>query len=123
MLDENNHLVKKFRMAHDRFRDDNIVDLKIVMKVSRATSGRENHLMPSNEIAVIMVGDDDPKCEDRDIVVSSKSEGLKRITMLHPLMMALQYPLLFPCGEDGFHKELKSNVTLDSCKKNVKRSR
>ena len=117
MLDENNHLVKKFRMAHDRFRDDNIVDLKIVMKVSRATSGRENHLMPSNEIAVIMVGDDDLKCEDRDIVVSSKSDGLKRITTLHPLMMALQYPLLFPRGEDGFHKELKYIVTPDSRKK------
>lgn len=54
-----------------------------------------------------MVDDDDPKCEDRDIVVSSKSEGLKRITTLHPLMMTLQYHVLFPHGEDGFHKKIK----------------
>ncbi|XP_074370042.1 uncharacterized protein LOC141711481 [Apium graveolens] len=60
-----------------------------------------------DEIAVLMIGDDDPKCEDRDIVVSSKTDGLKRITTLHPLMMALQYPILFPNGEDGFHKKIK----------------
>lgn len=107
MLEENNHLVKTFRMARDLFKNDNVVDMKIVMKVSRSTSGRENHITPSDEIAVLMIGDDDPNCEDRDIIVSSKTDGLKRITALHPLMMALQYPVLFPHGEDGFHKKLK----------------
>lgn len=117
MLEENNHLIQTFRMAIDRFKNENVVDLKIVMKVSRSTSGRENHIMPSNEIAVLMVGDDDPKCEDRDIVVSSKTEGLKRITTLHPLMMSLQYPILFPHGEDGFHKDLKYHKTSAERKK------
>lgn len=106
MLEEYNPLVQKFRMARDRFKNENIVDLKIVMKVSRATSGHENHVMPSNEVVALIIGQDDPKCEDRDIIVSSKMEGLKRITSLHPLMMSLQYPLLFPRGGDGFHKQL-----------------
>lgn len=117
MLEENNHLVQKFRMARDRFKNDNVIDLKIIMKILRSTSGRENHIMPSDEIAVIMVGDDDPKCEDRDIVVSSKTDGLQRITTLHPLMMALQYPILFPHGEDGFRKGLKYCVSSNDRKK------
>lgn len=117
MLEENNHLVKTFRMARDRFKNDNVVDMKIVMKVSRSTSGRENHITHSNEIAVLMIGDDDPKCEDRDIVVSSKTDGLKRITTLHPLMMALQYNVLFPHGEDGFHKKLKYQKLPGNTKK------
>ena len=106
MLEENNHLVQTFRMARDRFKNNEVVDLNIVMKVSRSTSGRENHITPSDEIAVLMVGDDDPKCEDRDIVVEKKIGGLKRISSLHPLMMSLQYPVLFPHGEDGFHKKI-----------------
>jgi hypothetical protein len=34
--------------------------------------------------------------------VDSKEGGLQRINELHPSYMALQYPLLFPYGEDGF---------------------
>nr|GEU39883.1 uncharacterized mitochondrial protein AtMg00810-like [Tanacetum cinerariifolium] len=37
----------------------------------------------------------------RDIVVDNKDEGPERISELHPSYMALQYPLLFPYGEDG----------------------
>ncbi|GJZ79550.1 helicase [Tanacetum coccineum] len=36
----------------------------------------------------------------RDIMVDNKDEGPKRISELHPSYMALQYPLLFPYGED-----------------------
>ncbi|GKF37059.1 hypothetical protein Tco_0113817 [Tanacetum coccineum] len=41
----------------------------------------------------------------KDIVVDSKDGGLKRILELHPSYMALQYPLLFLYGEDGFHEK------------------
>ena len=32
MLEENNHLVQTFRMARDRFKNENVVDMKIIMK-------------------------------------------------------------------------------------------
>ncbi|GJW05986.1 hypothetical protein Tco_1568409 [Tanacetum coccineum] len=35
-----------------------------------------------------------------------KDGGLKRISELHLSYMALQYPLLFPYGEDGFHEKI-----------------
>ncbi|GKB88151.1 ATP-dependent DNA helicase PIF1 [Tanacetum coccineum] len=41
-----------------------------------------------------------------DIVVDSKDGGLKRILELYPSYMALQYPLLFPYGEEGFHEKI-----------------
>jgi hypothetical protein len=34
--------------------------------------------------------------------VDSKEGGLQRINELHTSYIALQYPLLFPYGEDGF---------------------
>lgn len=120
MLEEHNHLVQKFRMARDHFKNENVVDMKIIMKVSRSTSGRENHITPSDEVAILMVGDSDPSCEDCDIVVSSKTSGLQQISTLHPLMMSLQYPLLFPRGEDGFHKQLYYQRTPGDQKKKRK---
>lgn len=43
---------------------------------------------------------------ERDIIVHENVGGLKKISEIHPSYMALQYPLLFPYGEDGFHTNI-----------------
>ncbi|WOH12558.1 hypothetical protein DCAR_0832063 [Daucus carota subsp. sativus] len=114
MLDETNELVKEFRIARDRFKDSPFVDLKIILKVCRSESGRENHVGPSNEVAAIMVGDVEDPGPTRDIIVENKVGGLQRVTNIHPKLMSLQYPLLFPRGEDGFHKDINYVKTAES---------
>ena len=111
MLDEKNELVKKFRSARDSFENNEVVELDIFLKVSRATDGRENRVGPSNEVAGILVGDQEETDESRDVIVEDIKTGLQRITNIHPKLMALQYPLLFPAGEDGFHLGLKYEST------------
>uniref|UniRef100_A0A0D3AV48 Uncharacterized protein n=1 Tax=Brassica oleracea var. oleracea TaxID=109376 RepID=A0A0D3AV48_BRAOL len=37
-----------------------------------------------------------------DIILEKNSGKLKRINELHPCYLPLQYPLIFPYGEDGF---------------------
>ncbi|KAK1354310.1 hypothetical protein POM88_047566 [Heracleum sosnowskyi] len=106
MLDEKNELVKEFRTQRDRFKDGEVTDLEITLKVSRAEDGRENHVGPLDEIAGIMVGDLDDNCGFCDIVIHSYEDGLQRISDIHPKLMSLQYPLLFPHGDDGFHVHL-----------------
>lgn len=106
MLNETNELVKEFRSARDRFEAGQVKDLEIVLKVSRSESGRENHVGPSDEVAGIMVGDMDETDGSRDVIIDSKIKGLERISDIHPKLMALQYPLLFPHGDDGFHKNI-----------------
>ncbi|KAK1390836.1 hypothetical protein POM88_019014 [Heracleum sosnowskyi] len=110
MLDEKNELVKEFRTQRDRFKDGEVTDLEITLKVSRAADGRENHVGPSDEIAGIMVGDLDDNCGFRDIVIHSYEDGLQRISDIHPKLMSLQYPLLFPHGDDGFHVHLSYGI-------------
>lgn len=107
MLDETNELVHKFRQQRDRFESGEIVDLEVTLKVFRAENGRENHVGPSNEVAGIIVGDTEDTCGFRDIVIDDKIKGLVRASYVHPKLMALQYPLLFPRGEDGFHPRIK----------------
>lgn len=106
MLDDSNKLVKFFRKAGERFNEENVVDLKIILKSSRSESGRENHNFPSNEVGGLIVTNNNYTCGQRDIVIETTSGKLKRISEVHPKMMALQYPLLFPYGEDGYHDEI-----------------
>ena len=46
---------------------------------------------------------DDEPSGHRDIVIKKHDNVLQRIKELHPGYDALQYPLLFPAGEDGYH--------------------
>ncbi|KAK1362985.1 hypothetical protein POM88_038546 [Heracleum sosnowskyi] len=59
-----------------------------IYNICRSESGRE----------------DNEEC--RDVIVKAKVDGLQRVTSIHPKLMAFQYPLLFPTGEDGFHEKL-----------------
>ncbi|XP_074359741.1 uncharacterized protein LOC141699820 [Apium graveolens] len=117
MLDETNQLVGEFRQQRDLYESDEIVELQITLKVIRSESGRECHISSTDEVAGIMVGDTEETCGDRDIVVNEKGKVLVRVSYVHPKLMALQYPLLFPRGEDEFHPKIKFEKTADSsCK-------
>ncbi|XP_074336273.1 uncharacterized protein LOC141673427 [Apium graveolens] len=117
MLDETNQLFGELRQQRDLYESDEIVELQITLKVIRFESGRECHISSTDEVAGIMVGDTEETCDDRDIVVNEKGKGLVRVSYVHPKLMALQYLLLFPCGEDGFHPKIKFQKTADSsCK-------
>ncbi|KAH7653509.1 DNA helicase protein [Dioscorea alata] len=103
MLDEYNEIVKVFRSArevHMQFRELP-VRIKLIANRNKKDHNYSAPLVP--EIAALIVGDIGNNDQGRDIIVEHKQEGLKRISDLHPLFMPLQYPLLFPYGEDCFH--------------------
>uniref|UniRef100_K3ZNT6 ATP-dependent DNA helicase n=1 Tax=Setaria italica TaxID=4555 RepID=K3ZNT6_SETIT len=56
----------------------------------------------TSEIAGLVVGDFSLENYKRDIIVDSIPCSLQHISCLHPAYMALQYPLLFPYGEQDF---------------------
>ncbi|XP_074352297.1 uncharacterized protein LOC141691457 [Apium graveolens] len=104
MLDKNNELVKAFRMAQNRFENEDLDEFKLVLISSQSSSGRPNHITPSDEVVAFIVSDDTDTGGFRDTVVNFKQEGLKRIYETNPHFMQLQYPLLFPWGTEGYHK-------------------
>ncbi|XP_074322096.1 uncharacterized protein LOC141659208 [Apium graveolens] len=117
MLNDTNELVGEFRKQRDRYESDKIVDLEITLKVIRSESGRKTHFSSTDEVAGIMVGDTEETCGERDIVVDDKIKGLVRVSYVHPKLMALQYPILFPWGEDGYHTKIKFQKSADSSSK------
>jgi len=110
MLDKTNNLVKIFRTIRDRYQQDEIPSMKLRLIEQRNTDSNQYNLPTSNDIAALIVGDIGEHEQGRDIIIQDRTDSLQRITKLHPCYMALQYPLLFPYGEDGYTINLKYNI-------------
>lgn len=72
----------------------------------RSKDARMYNLPSISEVAVIIIGNLDNSCGERDILVDSKSGKLQCINDLNSTYLQLQYPLLFPYGEDGYIEEI-----------------
>ncbi|KAH9602305.1 hypothetical protein KSS87_012983 [Heliosperma pusillum] len=106
MVDENNVLAQTFRMARDRLCADIDCDVSIRLISRRDTDGRTYNRPTASEVAGLIEEDIGPNMEKRDIIVQKENGRLQRISKLHPLYTPLQYPLLFPFGEDGYRLDI-----------------
>ncbi|XP_021985604.1 uncharacterized protein LOC110881748 [Helianthus annuus] len=113
VLDSDNVLVKVYRMVRDCFHDDPQLTLKVRLIGKRDKDGRMYNLPTCGEVAALIVGDVENAIENRDIVVETKSGTLQRISELHPSYLALQYPILFPYGDDGYRVDILHRGVID----------
>lgn len=102
MMDENNWLAKEFRKARDRFKSGTCEDFTIRL-IGQKNKGRQFDLPTAEETAGLIIGNLEETSGERDIIIEYKSSHLQRISSLHPHYMALQYPIFFPYGEEGFY--------------------
>ncbi|KAL1333322.1 uncharacterized protein [Arachis hypogaea] len=121
MLDENNALAKSFRMAKERFAGSNTEHVRLKLLSSREKDGRIYNLPDVSEVAALVVGDIDSLSSTRDIILERQDGRLKRINEIHVAYLGLQYPLLFPYGEDGYRIDIQHKI-IGSLKPN-KRSK
>lgn len=106
MLNEHSAVAQAFRMARDWCEENNSnsCELRLLGQITNATQYNRPNV---SEVAVLVTNDFGDNSDPRDIVVSTKNGALRRISELHQLYMALQYPILFPYGEVGFHESIK----------------
>ncbi|XVF76996.1 hypothetical protein PTKIN_Ptkin14bG0004600 [Pterospermum kingtungense] len=97
MFDRMNVIIKALRMARDRFKEDDYVPVRLRLIAGRVE--KQYSEVSSFEFAGLIVGDVENLIDHRAIIVDHKGNGLYRISDLHPLFMALHYPILFPYGE------------------------
>ncbi|GJV01237.1 helicase [Tanacetum coccineum] len=90
--------------------DENIVANLIQMLLSERTTTRQYNAPTVSEVSALIINDFGDGLPIRDIVVNKNNTGPQRISELHPSYMALQYPLLFPFGEDGYHENIPYNT-------------
>lgn len=103
-LHENNDLVKLFKVALDRMPSDSN---NIVIRADKTPAGEHARRFNSptiDEVAMVVVGEN---LQSRDIVLHRRNNELKRVSETHRAYDALQYPLIFWQGEDGYHFNIK----------------
>ncbi|CAN1127853.1 hypothetical protein LINPERPRIM_LOCUS29868 [Linum perenne] len=103
MFDEHNNLAKVFRFARDRINAGGVQNVRIKLRAGRANDGREYDLPSVDELAALIVDETGQDTFQPDIVIEYLTGQLEMILYYHPILMALQYPILFPYGEDGWH--------------------
>ena len=103
MLNACNPLVQTLRMASERIKGNEDEHVSIRLVAPSDGDGPQYSLPTTSQLAALVVGDFTLEASCRDIIIDSKQEGLKQICSLHPAFMSLQYPLLFPFAERGFH--------------------
>lgn len=100
LLHEHNALVRLFKTALEDMPSD---DHTIIIRADKRPTG--SHAPTIDEIAVVIVGEN---VESRDIVLKRRNGGqLQRVYETHRSYDALQYPIMFCHGEDGYHLQIK----------------
>ncbi|XP_035841577.1 uncharacterized protein LOC118488314 [Helianthus annuus] len=105
MLDNHSSLANAFRMARDwcTQNESNNCHLRLLGQI---TNNPQYNRPNVSEVAVLITNDFGENTEPRDVIVSTKNGALQQISELQQLYMPLQYPLLFPYRETGFHERI-----------------
>jgi len=112
MFDAANELVKSFRAARDLLVQNNSCrQLRLRLLHDRSKAAPQYNAPTGSEIAALIVGDFLEEKKSPDIIIQDRGGGLRRISNLHSNYMALQYPVLFPYGEEGFKLGIKYSHT------------
>ena len=116
MLDDcENPLVRHFRMASERLSSPDSPDVSIVLFGQEGTGHDTRYSLPTaSELAALIVGELTTDVCKFDVVVQTKMGHLEQVSSLNPSLMSLQYPLLFPYGDRGFHVGIKYLQTNDT---------
>jgi hypothetical protein len=105
-----NSYVEVFKMAKDMMATEGVpTNMKLRLIASRTKDACRYNVSTTDEVVALMVGDGSKVIDRRDVVVDQQAGPFQRIFELHVGYMALHYPLLFPCGEDGWHPNILFN--------------
>ena len=100
MLHEHHSYVQIFKTALQRMPTD---AYKVVIRADATPVGeheRRFNAPTTNEVAIVIVGDG---FDRRDIILEKRNNQLQPVSDTHRSYDALQYPLIFWQGEDGYH--------------------
>lgn len=120
MIDQYNPFAIQFRNARERLASGEEPSLRLSLIEIRSTDGRTHNLPTAPEVAALIPGDIDINMGKRDVVLETCDGRLRRISELHPSYVPLQYPLLFPYGEDGYRVDVVHNDADFTTRKRVR---
>lgn len=111
MLNHTNPLVSKFRMARDILLSP--FSPKVAIRLIGTVEGHGDRFSvpTTHELAALLISGLSPDVSSFDIVVQAHTSEFQHVSPIHPALMSLQYPLLFPYGDVGYHTRIKLKET------------
>ncbi|PAA84583.1 hypothetical protein BOX15_Mlig017082g4 [Macrostomum lignano] len=106
IMHAHNKYVRDFKTAMERL-PPNVEELRVVIHATKTPAGQHERRFNApvvDDVAIQIVGQ---QFEKRDIVLELRSSQLTRISEMHRGYDALQYPLIFWEGEDGYHFDIR----------------
>ena len=80
----------------------------MIFDINHGLHDRRLYNLPTaNEVAAVFVGEDNEVPTYRHIAIHPRGKNLQTISSLHPHCDPMIYPLLFPCGDEGWYPELE----------------
>ncbi|MCH79880.1 ATP-dependent DNA helicase PIF1 [Trifolium medium] len=113
MIDYCNPLAKSFRKVRDAIQSGYAHNLSLRLYRKRSNDSRMHNIPTVDEVAGLIVGDFEESEIGRDVIVNDRQYGLTRIHETHVLFLPLQYPLLFPWGENGWEPDIPHRKTKE----------
>ncbi|CAJ2637132.1 unnamed protein product [Trifolium pratense] len=107
MVDAHSRYAKKFRQVRDHVERGGSQDFCIRLFSGRSKDSRTHNLPTCDEVAALIIGDCKNLEKGRDIIVKNSCGEYQRLYETQAMFLPLQYPILFPYGEDGFHLNIK----------------
>uniref|UniRef100_A0A6N2MZH6 Helitron helicase-like domain-containing protein n=1 Tax=Salix viminalis TaxID=40686 RepID=A0A6N2MZH6_SALVM len=120
MLASTNCLVGLFCHTFQKLSESTNPGYKQQLLCQRANDTNQYNDPTSDEIGGLIVGDIGDCQLVQDIIIESWSNTLQRISKLHPKFMALQYPLLFSFGEDGYRTNISFAYMMPIATENIR---
>ena len=74
---------------------------------NRTRDQRRYNLPRANEVAAVFVGENGDVPKYRRVAIHPRGQNLQTISILHAHCDSMTYPILFPCGDEGWHPELE----------------
>jgi hypothetical protein len=115
MLDSHNHIVKLFRIACERILDNSNDHYSIRIFGDVDAHGDIFSFPVASQVVGLVVGDIGQTDVGRDIIIEDHVSNLQQINERHRKFMSMQYPILFPYGEDGFHDNILFQTSSTMC--------
>jgi hypothetical protein len=112
MLIANNPFVPLDKQAYQIMCDspaESEPNLRMTIVLEQGADRHRYNLPTVDEVATIIPGTGEENVDlHRDIVFRYKHGGIKNISHLHPLYHPLHYVLLFPKGDQGWHRQIET---------------
>jgi len=120
MTDNHNVLVKSFRKVRDLSLQNMNSDFTLRLFRGRNKDPRVYNTPLCDEIVALIVGDFANMDVSRDIIVKKCSGELTRLHETQIAFIPLQYPLMFPYGEDGYQEDILIRESHSKSKSRVR---